>query len=225
MNTDQNTDIRLHRSADGSPTLYSEQYGQHYHSMHGALQESEHVFIREGLQRCTAKKLRVLEFGFGTGLNALLTLGQAMDHELSIHYTAVELHPLPATVWGQLDYCRGDLAHLATYFDTMHSCAWDNTVALHPYFSLHKVQADFLEFQSSEAIDLVYFDAFGPGTQPELWSQEIFERIYSVMNPDGVLSTYSCKGDVRRAMIAVGFEVEKVPGPPGKREMLVAIKR
>ncbi len=224
MNPDPRQDIHVDRSADGSQTLYSATYGQHYHSMHGALAESEHVFIREGLTRLLKSHIKVLEFGFGSGLNALLTLREAIARDKTIDYSGLELHPVPSEIWTSLNYDEPGLSELMPAFHTMHEAPWDQAARIHPRFQLTKLQVDMRTADLDDGFDLVYFDAFGPGTQPELWTKEIFERIFLAMASGGVLTTYSCKGEVRRSMMEIGYSVEKVTGPPGKRSMLVAIK-
>lgn len=217
-------DLKIESSRDGSQTLYSTSFGQHYHSMHGALAESEHVFIKEGLNRLDRAKLKVLEFGFGSGLNALLTLRESIARKIKIEYIGLELHPVPAEVWSSMNYNEGEFADLSNAFTELHESAWEVQVEIHPLFQLLKRNVDMTSCDLDDGLDLVYFDAFGPGTQPELWTKQIFARIYDAMSSGGVLTTYSCKGDVRRSMMALGFNVAQVGGPPGKRSMLVAIK-
>jgi len=217
-------DLSLDLSRDGSQTVYSERYGQHYHSMHGALSESEHVFIKEGLDRLTRTKIKVLECGFGSGLNALLTLREAIERNIEIDYHGIELNPISEEIWNSLKYERSGLKELMTFFQAMHEAQWAKQSQIHPLFQLTKLKEDLITTSLEGGYDLVYFDAFGPATQPELWTREIFERMYQSMATGGVLTTYSCKGDVRRAMTSIGFDVEKPEGPPGKRSMLVGIK-
>ncbi|NNC83830.1 MAG: tRNA (5-methylaminomethyl-2-thiouridine)(34)-methyltransferase MnmD [Flavobacteriales bacterium] len=216
---------RIEPSADGSPTLYSHHFKSHFHSIHGAIQESEHVFIEHCLQRIGHREITLIEIGFGTGLNALLSLIFAMDNGIHTTYHTYEAFPLPEAIYSQLDYCRLlDCEDLKSSFIQMHASSWDAPLTIGDHLTLVKHQEDFLQADFPEGVHGVYFDAFGPGTQPELWNEEMFERLYGVMEKGAVLSTYSSKGDVRRAMQSVGFEVEKVPGPPGKREMLVAFR-
>lgn len=224
MNSYSKQDLRLDVSRDGSQTLYSEKYGQHYHSMHGALSESLHVFIKHGLDRIDKDEVKVLELGFGTGLNALLTLKEAIRRDISIDYTGLELHPVTTDIWSLLNYSSSAGQDLSAQFKLMHSSPWNQQVHIHPNFNLCKREVDMLTADLGTGYDLVYFDAFGPETQPELWSQDLFQRIYDAMAPAGVISTYSCKGDVRRGWMDLGMKVEKPIGPPGKRSMLVGIK-
>ncbi|NNK80438.1 MAG: tRNA (5-methylaminomethyl-2-thiouridine)(34)-methyltransferase MnmD [Flavobacteriales bacterium] len=221
----QSDSIRVERTKDGSATLYSKKYNSHYHSTYGAIQESRHVFIGEGMSRCAKSNLKILEVGFGTGLNALLSLSEAIDSGLSIDYHSIELHPLPVEIIKKLDYCcQIGKPQLKETFYSMHEYPWDAIQDIQDNFKLTKYHVGLSESEMPEKIDLVFYDAFGPGSQPELWDVSIFKKIYSKMSTGGVLTTYCSKGDVRRAMISVGFKVEKVPGPPGKREMLVATK-
>lgn len=203
---------------DGSSTLYSAQFDQHYHSVHGAVQESQHVFLEMGLAECQQNRpIRLLEMGFGTGLNALMT---AMQAAMPVHYLSLEAFPISPAQQSELNY--GKLLQAEQLFESLHAAAWNTSVEITPTFTLEKREELLKDFEGTTQIDLVYWDAFAPGAQPELWTEEVFHSVLSWMNPGGILTTYCAKGDVRRAMIAAGFEVEKVPGPPGKREMLRA---
>lgn len=203
---------------DGSSTLYSAQFDQHYHSVHGAVQESQHVFLEMGLAECQQDRpIRILEMGFGTGLNALMTAMQAV---MPVHYLSLEAFPISPAQQAELNY--GKLLQAEPLFESLHAAAWNTSVEITPTFTLEKREGLLKDFEGTTQIDLVYWDAFAPGAQPELWTEEVFSSVLSWMNPGGILTTYCAKGDVRRAMIAAGFEVEKVPGPPGKREMLRA---
>lgn len=203
---------------DGSSTLYSAQFDQHYHSVHGAVQESQHVFLEMGLAQCQQDRpIRILEMGFGTGLNALMT---AMQAAMPVHYLSLEAFPISPAQQSELNY--GKLLQAEQLFESLHAAAWNTSVEITPTFTLEKREELLKDFEGTTQIDLVYWDAFAPGAQPELWTEEVFSCVLGWMNPGGILTTYCAKGDVRRAMIAAGFEVEKVPGPPGKREMLRA---
>lgn len=208
----------IERTADGSATLFVPELDEHYHSVKGAQTESQHIFIDLGLKAATAARLRVLEIGFGTGLNALLTLDAAEESCKKVHYTGIELYPLPWTVVKQLGYSD------SPFFEALHSAPWEEDSVISPYFTLRKLQADFTK-EAPEAFgrpfDLIYFDAFAPEKQPEMWSQELFNRLYVSMNSGGILTTYCAKGVVRRMLQTAGFTVERLPGPPdGKREVL-----
>jgi len=217
---------RIVRTADGSQTIQLPQWGEQYHSMHGALQEAYHVFIRQGLYQFSNRSVDLLEIGFGTGLNALITLTEAPGRKLAVRYTGLEAFPVVAEEWMQLEYAgllsKEDDAQ--KYFEQLHRAPWDKEYSLTPSFTLHKLKIDIRNFESEPAFDLVYFDAFGARVQPELWTDEIFQSMYRAVRPGGYLVTYSAKGSVRRAMLKAGFKVERLPGPPGKREMLRAVK-
>jgi len=196
-----------------------------YHSRHGAVRESMHVFIDAGLNQSVGN-IRVLEMGFGTGLNALLTSIAAEQQQRGIHYETIEAFPLSPGEIAALNYCeRLQRTDLLQVFQQMHQCDWAKPVIITPYFTLQKHGGTLLDFVSDQQFDLVYFDAFAPGAQPELWTMEVFTKLYKMMKPKGILVTYCSKGDVRRAMQSAGFAVEKIPGPPGKREMVRAIKK
>ena len=165
--------------------------------------------------------IKVLEMGLGTGLNALLTWSSAKMHELTVNYHGLELYPVPEKVWSEYSL-PDELTVSQIDFQKIHQSGWNQTVRLDKNFQITKHQVSLLDFQSDISFNLVYFDAFEPETQPELWTQEVFAKLFEMMEDGGVLTTYCCKGYVRRNMIAAGFMVDKVPGPPGKREMIVA---
>lgn len=213
-------------TADGSKTIFLPEWNEHYHSSHGALQEAQHVFIRNGLQTLTGDYITVLEMGFGTGLNALLTFFSSEKRNQYVHYIGVEAFPPRQEELDAMDYSRfaSDPTSEEIY-QHMHNCRWEQPVALSEHFVLEKQQCDLLSATiAPESVDLVYYDAFGPRVQPELWTEAIFSRIYSWMAPGGTLVTYCAKGQVKRDLKAVGFLVESLPGPPGKREMTRAVK-
>jgi len=212
-------------TADGSKTLHLKDWDEQYHSKHGAVQEAYHVFIKHGLALFDNRPLSILEIGFGTGLNALITLLEAPKYKLDIEYFGIERYPVTPEELEQLNYIATlNAAVLSVEFSNMHNTPWNLAVAISDRFKLKKLAIDFRDLNSVDAHDLVYFDAFGARVQPELWTEEMFSRIYTAMRVNGVLVTYAAKGSVRRAMQAVGFTVERLPGPPGKREMLRAIK-
>lgn len=212
-------------TADGSKTIQIEDWNEQYHSVHGAIQEAMHVFILHGLF-CfldSHKPISILEIGFGTGLNAFITLLESEKSNLHINYTGVEAYPVTQEEVDALNYTE-QLKTNNTLFSKLHQCNWEVLHHITPKFSLTKQQKFFKEIDAVAEYDLIYFDAFGARVQPELWTEVIFELMYKALKPKGVLVTYSAKGSVRRAMQAVGFSVEKLPGPPGKREMLRATK-
>lgn len=197
-----------------------------YHSRHGAVQESMHIFIGEGLHPLMERLavIRIFEVGFGTGLNALLTFQALRDTKVIIEYTGLEAYPVTEEEAAKLNYAGDDLSQ-QEFFHALHAKAWDVTVRLHPQFNLIKRKAKLQDFEGVDySADLVYYDAFGPRAQADMWQPEHFEKMFRLLSPGGVLVTYCAKGQVRRDLQSVGFEVERLPGPPGKREMLRATK-
>ena len=217
-------------TGDGSTTIQLVEWNEQYHSMHGAVQEAKHVFLKMGIDHAYAKntevpELNILEIGFGTGLNAILTLIHAQRLKLSLNYEGVEAYPVSAEEINQLNYIEMlEAEDYASVFEKMHRTAWEEYAAITPQFHLKKRQQTFETITDEEQHDLIYFDAFGARVQPELWGEPIFKKMYTALKSGGVLVTYAAKGSVRRAMQAVGFTVERLPGPPGKREMLRASK-
>jgi tRNA U34 5-methylaminomethyl-2-thiouridine-forming methyltransferase MnmC len=218
------------KTGDGSSTIFLPDWNEHYHSKHGALQEALHVFIKNGYQFYLSgpevTQLSILEIGFGTGLNALLTLIEAEKDRIQVNYRGVEAYPVGAEELQALDYSEvvgGEVA--SEVFQKLHETPWEKSVEISPFFRLKKEKKFFSEISALQEFDLIYFDAFGPRVQPDLWSEEVFRNMYAALNTNGVLVTYSAKGDVRRAMQAAGFEVSRLHGPPGKREMLRAVKK
>jgi len=216
---------RLKMTEDGSHTMYVRELDEPYHSTHGAIQESMHVFIKQGLLAVKKSSIQILELGFGTGLNALLTLTESLPMKLDIYYHAVEKYPLKES-----EYCLLNFEKLLSQapqgsLQQIHSCPWGKAVQILDRFTLYKEHADFRSMDLPSNINLIYFDAFSPDKQPELWSEDIICSIGQVSEPGAILVTYSSKGIVRRTLASCGFDVQKVAGPPGKREMIRAIKR
>lgn len=211
---------------DGSHTIAIPSMNVTYHSMHGAIQESLHVFIEAGLKSMSPHsrlEARIFEMGFGTGLNALLTLAEADNMPWPVHYTAVELFPLEQGELQSLNYCEQlNRPELQPVFEDLHAAGWEKETQIKQNFTLLKLRSSLLNLPALPPFDLVYFDAFAPAAQPELWTPEVFRILYDLLLPGGILVTYCSKGDVRRAMQSAGFQVEKIPGPPGKREMVRA---
>ncbi|WP_435623041.1 tRNA (5-methylaminomethyl-2-thiouridine)(34)-methyltransferase MnmD [Flagellimonas sp.] len=217
---------RIIETADGSKTIQIDEWQEQYHSKHGAVQEAYHVFIKNGLEHVNLDKMSILEIGFGTGLNALITLIEAQKKNIAINYVGVEQFPVALDEIRQLDYISALSAQrVEEEFDLMHHSSWGQKAVIAKNFELAKQQKDFREINDRSLFNLIYFDAFGPRVQPELWTQEVFQIMYDALKEGGVLVTYSAKGSVRRAMQAVGFFVERLEGPPGKREMLRATKK
>ncbi|MDF2186860.1 tRNA (5-methylaminomethyl-2-thiouridine)(34)-methyltransferase MnmD [Paraflavitalea sp. CAU 1676] len=212
-------------TADGSATIAIPDMQVTYHSKHGAVQESEHVFLAAGLTPLLRQHttLRIFEMGFGTGLNALLTLIQAASQQQMIHYQSVEAYPLEPAITDQLNYIEQlQRPDLTDEFHQLHTSPWGQSTTITPWFTLVKFHTSLFDLPPIEPVHLIYYDAFAPGAQPELWTTDAFAQLFNLLLPGGVLVTYCSKGDVRRAMQAAGFVVEKIPGPPGKREMVRA---
>jgi len=203
-------------TTDGFHTLFLPEMDEHYHSVNGAVQESKHVYIEAGFKQCRKPKIHVLEMGFGTGLNALLTALEVENQKIDVFYTGLEKFPLSQEIINQLNYSEIN----RTLFQAIHQTGWEKSESVNPYFHLKKIQTDFRDFDFPDKYDVVYYDAFAPDKQPEVWSQELFDKIFSAMNPGGIITTYCAKGNIRRMMRQAGFSVERIPGPPGKREML-----
>ena len=215
---------RIVETADGSRTILLEDWQEQYHSMHGAIGEAYHVFINCGLFEVPVRDISILEVGFGTGLNAIITLLEAQKKDLNVRYTGLEAYPVDQEELNQLNYVDLLDPELSNAFNAIHEVSWNEKHAITPIFSLTKLPVDFRDFSATPSYNLIYFDAFGPRVQPELWTVEIFKAMFDALLPGGILVTYSAKGSVRRAMQQAGFTVEKLPGPPGKREMLRAVK-
>ncbi|MFA5646909.1 MAG: tRNA (5-methylaminomethyl-2-thiouridine)(34)-methyltransferase MnmD [Bacteroidales bacterium] len=209
---------------DGSTTLHSKQFGVHYHSMRGALTESMHIFIEAGLMHVSANPISILEVGFGTGLNAALTAQRAFELGIRVNYYSIELYPLTASEYELLNYAQQLPSGAAQAWKSICDAAWDKQVDISPSFSLFKINADFTSWVPSASFNLVYFDAFAPDDQPEMWSKGQFRKIFNATLPEGVLVTYSSKGIVKRALGEVGYTLERLLGPPGKRHILRANK-
>jgi len=211
----------LQLTADGSHTLFIPEMDEHYHSVNGAVQESRHVFIEAGLHRLSKEKLRILEIGFGTGLNAFLTL---LETDIPVVYYTIESYPLTSEIIQSLNYGECIGTDKKELFTSLHTSPWNEAVKITESFTLYKIHGDSNTYALPGDIDLVYFDAFAPDKQPEMWNQAIFHKLYDSMATGGILTTYCAKGSVRRMMQEAGYSVERIPGPPGKREMLRATK-
>ncbi len=227
MERDKIEDMKLdmETTSDGSVTLYRNDIDEHYHSVNGALAESLHVYIDCGWRRAAKSRcrVRVFEVGFGTGLNAALTAKIASEEKIVTDYCAVELFPLSNEMTSML--LRHQPAEYSGFFNEVNRAPWNEETSLNPYFNLTKINDNFLTMTLPKDLDVVYFDAFAPEKQPEMWSEEIFRKLYEAMSPGGVLTTYCAKGVVRRMLQEVGFTVERLPGPKsGKREILRATK-
>jgi tRNA U34 5-methylaminomethyl-2-thiouridine-forming methyltransferase MnmC len=214
-------------TGDGSITIHLPDWNEQYHSKHGAIVEAVHVFIKTGLAHWTnendSNKVSILEIGFGTGLNAFLTSLEATKKNLQVHYTGIEAYPISDEEIKQLNY-SSLLDASEEAFLKLHQSNWGISSEISQNFTLMKREQLFSEIKDATLYNVIYFDAFGARVQPELWTEAIFELMFEALKPKGVLVTYAAKGSVRRAMQAGGFVVERLPGPPGKREMLRATK-
>ncbi len=220
------------KTADGSHSIYVKELNEHYHSVHGAIQESKHVFINAGFKHIvptlsvsTNPKINILEIGLGTGLNAFLTFIEATKNNVIINYTAIEAYPISIDLANELNYIKLlNEQNTQSIFNTIHSCEWDKKIALSDQFNILKFKSTLQQFIFDDSYHLIYFDAFGPRAQPEMWTEDIFAKLYAVIKPDGCLVTYCAKGEVKRILKKVGFTVESLEGPPGKREMVRAVR-
>lgn len=209
-------------TSDGSTTIHLTDLDEQYHSKNGSINETYHVFINSGLKQVTSDKVSILEIGFGTGLNCFITY---LESKKEIDYVGVEAYPVTAEEVEKMNFISILKAEKEeTAFKKMHAISWDEKHQISETFSLEKRKQFFEDIEDKDAFHLIYFDAFGARVQPQLWTEEIFQKMYNALKEDGILVTYSAKGSVRRAMQAVGFTVERLPGPPGKREMLRARK-
>lgn len=214
--------LELLVTGDGSHSLVNHELNETYHSRHGAVQESTHVFLRQGFDQLNRSSIRLLEIGFGTGLNAWLTWQAAVTKKITVDYESLETQPLPSHIWQALNYAS---QVRNSDFQRLHTAAWDSRVPLDSFFSIHKREVSLLTCAlTGSAYDLVYFDAFAPQKQPELWQTPVLAKVAEAMVSGGVFVTYCAKGQVKRDLRSVGLQVETVPGPPGKREMIRAIK-
>jgi tRNA U34 5-methylaminomethyl-2-thiouridine-forming methyltransferase MnmC len=230
---------KLITTEDGSHSLYVEELNERYHSIHGAIQESKHVFMEAGLKRIASllsagksenERIAILEIGLGTGLNALLTMIENQQLKLPIDYTALEAYPVSRDLITALNYTdllissANSKTTLQQFFDAIHLSEWDQTTIVSEKFKLNKIKNTLQQIQFQGKFNLVYFDAFGPSVQPEMWTDEVFFKIGNAMVENGILVTYCAKGSVKRTLKKMGFKIESLQGPPGKREMIRAIK-
>ncbi|WP_026726331.1 tRNA (5-methylaminomethyl-2-thiouridine)(34)-methyltransferase MnmD [Flavobacterium sasangense] len=210
---------------DGSTTIRIPEWDENYHSTHGAIQEAKHVFIKNGLDLFQKQdSISILEIGFGTGLNAFITFLETVNKE-KVNYVGVEAYPISSEEIAQMNYVAElQATQYQAVFDKMHSCDWESQQNISENFILTKRKQFFQDIEDKEQYDLIYFDAFGFPLQPELWSEAIFKKMYEALLPKGTLVTYACRSSIKNAMLSVGFSIEKLPGAPGKREMLRATK-
>lgn len=216
------TQLEVRQTSDGSKTLYLPDLDETYHSSHGAIQEAMHVFIEHGLKFTSpkTKELTIFEMGFGTGLNAFLTAQWAQKNHQEIRYIGIELHPIPEEIWKQMDYVQDEVE----MYSKIMSAEWGHFHEIHPDFHLKKIEQNILQLQTAEKVDLIYFDAFGPRAQSEMWELPVLTKMHELLNPGGVFVTYCAQGQMKRNLKSLGFSLESLPGPPGKREMTRARK-
>lgn len=219
---------RVFETQDGSNSLFSERFGVSYHSKYGAWQETQHIFIQAGLRYALIDRdqIHVLDIGYGTGLNCLATLFHTLSRNIGLTYEAIEAYPVDNQTLERLAFAKTLDWNVdqATLEGQLHAQVWPSTWSPNGQTTINKRKQRIEDFQASEAFDVVYFDAFAPEAQPELWTPEIFARMYSALRPGGILVTYCAKGQVKRDMKSVGFTIERLAGPPGKREMTRATK-
>lgn len=207
-------------TSDGTHTVKSRFVDETYHSINGARQESEHVFLNAGFKALQKKHLNILEIGFGTGLNAILTYRESGLSERQIYYHTIELYPLSMSTVKELNYTQFLSDEEKKVFLRMHGSEWNSSVQLSQLFILQKEKVDLLVFETATQFDCIYFDAFSPNVQPELWTEQVFKKLYTFLSEEGILTTYSVRGMVKRNMKNAGFNIEKLPGPSGKRHIL-----
>jgi len=203
---------------DGSHSIFNPEVNETYHSKHGAIVEAEYVFIKNGLLAENKKQFNILEVGFGTGLNALLTAQKAQQKKIAVNYHGIELHPVPKESYSQLNFTEL-IGEEKSKLLQLHECKWEKEYTINNFFKLTKNEIDLENYTSKTKFDVIYFDAFSPEKQPELWTDIIFKKMHDYLKEDGFLVTYCAKGIVKRTMKAVGFEIVVLDGPPGKRQM------
>lgn len=219
---------KLIRTKDGSHSIELIGQNEQYHSVHGAIQESQHVFIEYGLKQIADFKneVSILEVGMGTGLNVLLSYIFSIENNIKIKYLTFEPYPVKEEMWKKLNYTHQlNLHELQAIFKLIHSSNWNEKIKMDTHMDFQKLKESILDVKLSKTFDLIYFDAFNPDLEPTLWTEEVFKNIFEAMNSNSLFTTYSTKGIVKRALKSCGFEIEKKPGPPGKREILNAWKR
>jgi len=213
-------------TADGSKTIYIPEMDENYHSTNGAFQEAMHVFIQNGIRkRISNDEITVFEMGFGTGLNALLTLVEAVNSNRTINYIGIEAYPVESELIKEINYEKLVDEQFTEYFSMMHSLSWEQKHILHPNFTFQKIHLKIQDYQPlNSSVDLIFFDAFGPKVQKEVWTIDVLKKMHDMLKPNGILVTYCAMGQMKRDLKSLGFKVEGLPGPPGKREMTRAVK-
>jgi len=216
--------IEIVKTSDGSSTLFVPELNEHYHSVHGAIQESEYIFIKCGLDFSKADPVRIFEVGFGTGLNAFLTAINASSQNRIIFYTSIEKYPLKDSLVNELNYKSFFPQESAYLFDLIHKGKWNSVEVISNNFTLNKIEGDVTKQEINGDYDLIFFDAFGPDKQPDMWTDEVFRKIAEITVHNGILLTYSVKGEVKRTLRKHGFKVNRLTGPPGKHQIIRAVK-
>ncbi|MDR1984888.1 MAG: tRNA (5-methylaminomethyl-2-thiouridine)(34)-methyltransferase MnmD [Prevotellaceae bacterium] len=216
--------ISIVKTLDGSQTIKLVDIDEHYHSVNGAIQESQHVFINSGFHYICKNNLSILEIGFGTGLNAMLTFRESEKCGKIVDYTALELYPLDEKILSQLNYAEILNVDSNKYFLPLHTCQWNKNIELSENFTFKKINIDLNKYADNKLFDIIYFDAFAPDKQSELWTKTVFEKMFSILNVGGILVTYSSKGEVKRNMRSAGFTVIRLQGAAGKHHMIRAVK-
>ena len=217
--------LKIIATNDGSKTLKIPKWNEHYHSTHGAISEAQHVYIKNGLDLIISHEISIFEMGFGTGLNTFLTYLYGLKNQCTINYYAIEKEPLSLELVNQLDYV--DLLGAFSeehIFNKLHTSSWDILTEISIHFRLYKIHNTIQEYEFDTTFDLIFYDAFGFRVQPELWQKDIFEKMVKILNIGGILVTYCAKGEVKRILKYLGMQVESLAGPPGKREMIRAIR-
>ncbi|MEA1885972.1 MAG: tRNA (5-methylaminomethyl-2-thiouridine)(34)-methyltransferase MnmD [Bacteroidota bacterium] len=217
--------LKIISTSDGSNTLYVPELDEYYHSTFGAVSESKHVFIESGYKSISCKTVKIFEMGFGTGLNALLTLLESLNDKREVDYVSLEKYPLNEDVYKKLNYSTLLQDNESTYFNLLHECPWEISCSITDNFRLLKIEKDLREIKFDMAFDIVYYDAFAPDKQPEMWSYDILSLVSSLTKAGGIFVTYSAKGQLKRDLKKLGFLVENLEGPTGKREITRAVKK
>jgi tRNA U34 5-methylaminomethyl-2-thiouridine-forming methyltransferase MnmC len=219
--------MKIINTADGSHTIFLPAMNEQYHSVNGAITEAVYIYIDKGYRFCAAREPVIFEIGFGTGLNCLLTAVEAGKIRRKTRYISIEKFPLNKEIISQLNYGQLISAEAEKIFEKIHTARWNTEIQISPFFSLLKIEDDLLHFEPvlSEKCDVIYFDAFGPDKQPEMWTPAVFSKISGLISDGGIFVTYSAKGEVRRNLATAGFTMERLPGPPGKFQMLRGIKQ
>ncbi len=216
--------LTIINTADGNPTLYSEEFTSHYHSMHGSVAESNYIFIEQNLAYYVLQHqpaiIHIFELGFGTGLNAYLAAEFASQHKISIVYHTIELYPVPLDIIEKLVFNIFDIK----LYKSLHAAPWETETIITPTFTLHKHEGNFLNYSLPNYYHLFFMDAFGPVQQPEMWEPAMLQKIYDSLLPSGIMTTFSARGNFRRYLQTLGFTVERLPGPKGKRHITRAVK-